>query len=203
MASRPQEEENLLLDLYDDPKEEISLLDFEDAGTAVKPSVKVQPPQDLLSGSPPRDTGDMNINEGLKVPRFPESQSVSPTHHGSFVHTSSPFISADASSVTVVEPYCPDFWEMHPHLKGLGEREGKYRSLNEKSMGNPGVLTPKFATNLLKYKEGELCLHDGDFTRVHERWQQCAHCKSLQSRFVIECRGSKSSGQGSEIYQSV
>ncbi|KAK6503479.1 hypothetical protein TWF481_008496 [Arthrobotrys musiformis] len=177
MKPQQHEEEDLLLDLYDYPgegeeeqkqqqqqqeEEELLLLDFDEI--VVQPGANNQPPE-----------------EPTPKPPIPSADT-------SKVGSSSTSIPVETDFATETSLTEPDFWDLHPHLKGLAEREDRYRTLNQKDVGGPGELTPKFVTDLIRYREGTICLHAGAFIKREENWLKCAKCKAQKPDLVFECK---------------
>ncbi|KAF3177325.1 hypothetical protein TWF788_007757 [Orbilia oligospora] len=200
--SREEEEGLLLLDLYDPSqeekkrrgrkkkKEELLLLDFDEI--VVRPGVKSQPPREVLSSQSTETATATGLKETSPQPA---QQSISSGCQESSDDTSK----KAASSSTSVPPETPsaatkeaanlNFWDLHRHLAGLGEKEARYRELNQKAPGRPGELTPKFVTDLINHAEGSMCFHTGAFTKQEKNWQKCAKCKAYQPDFTFECKG--------------
>ncbi|KAK6536940.1 hypothetical protein TWF281_001147 [Arthrobotrys megalospora] len=191
MASQPQEEENLLLDLFDYPKEQSLLIDFEKI--AVPPVLRNQPPKGVYLTTTKTDIAISPSSNEFTPP--PAKQSLSPpqvssdgisNNAGSSSSASAPV--ETSSSITTADSVNINFWDLHPGLRGLAEREAKYLALNQQALGGPGELTPKFVTDLANHKEGTLCYHNEAWVKLDENWQKCAKCKGAQPCYIFECQ---------------
>ncbi|KAK6351532.1 hypothetical protein TWF718_004690 [Orbilia javanica] len=193
MTSRHQQEENLLLDLYEPPQEvkesgELLLIDLNEV--VVRPDINGQASQNAFS----KKSAEAATATGFKTPTNPARQTSSSACWESSDNTSNNAASSltsvpvETASVAVTEVLDPSLWDLHRHLAGLEAKESRYRELNKKAPGGPGELTPKFVTDLINHAEGSLCFHGGAFTKQEQYWLKCAKCKAYQSDYSFECK---------------